>query len=205
MNLDLIGAAYRKTDGPCTARPAASRRIPRAKRPHAGQCRVHLVRALGVMQTKRGFRVRGGRFLPAYGVRFADHNTFTRIDLDLDRNDQVYGVEVSGMRGPSLVQVMVSAGEAEAILHDYGHRGFSTAGRWQFDLSRTAIVGSGFYRHRPIWIRHQARSAARSASRQRIVCRSGLKWTRTCRRRREAVARGSWSTRRRWRPIAGFG
>jgi hypothetical protein len=28
-------------------------------------------------------------------VRFADHTAFTRIDLDLDRNDQVYGVEVS--------------------------------------------------------------------------------------------------------------
>jgi hypothetical protein len=50
--------------------------------------------------------------------------------------------------GRSLAQVMVSPGKAEAILHDAGHRGFSTAGRWQFDLTpRTAIVGSAFYRH----------------------------------------------------------
>ena len=99
-------------------------------------------------QTKKGFTVRAGRFLPAYGVRFADHTAFTRILLDFDRNDQVYGVEVSDTFGPSLVQVMVSPGKAEAILHDSGHRGFSTAGRWQVDLSpRTTIIGSGIYRH----------------------------------------------------------
>ena len=98
-------------------------------------------------QTDKGFQIRAGRFLPAYGVRFADHTTYSRIDLDLDRNDQVYGLEVSGTVGRSLVQAMVSPGKAEAILHDSGHRGFSTAGRWQFDVTpRTAIVGSAFYR-----------------------------------------------------------
>jgi hypothetical protein len=80
-------------------------------------------------------------------VRFADHTTFTRSYLDLDRNDQVYGVEVSATTGPSLVEVMASPGKAEAILHDRSHRGFSTAGRWQFDLApRATLVGSGFYR-----------------------------------------------------------
>jgi hypothetical protein len=80
-------------------------------------------------------------------VRFADNTAYTRISLDLDRNDQVYGVEVSDTIGPSLVQVMVSPGKAEAILHDSRHRGFSTAGRWQFDLTpRSAIVGSAAYR-----------------------------------------------------------
>jgi hypothetical protein len=80
-------------------------------------------------------------------VRFADHTAYTRTLLDLDRNDQVYGLEASGTIGRSLVQVMVSPGKAEAILHDPGHRGFSTAGRWQFDLTpRAAIVGSAFYR-----------------------------------------------------------
>jgi hypothetical protein len=99
-------------------------------------------------QTDDGFRIRAGRFLPAYGVRFADHTTYTRSYLDLDRNDQVYGVEVSDTIGPSLVQVMVSPGKAEAILHDSTHRGFSTAGRWQFDVGSSAtIVGSAFYRH----------------------------------------------------------
>jgi hypothetical protein len=99
-------------------------------------------------QTDEGFRIRAGRFLPAYGVRFADHTAYTRKYLDFDRNDQVYGLEVSHTRGPSLVQVMVSPGKAEAILHDRGHQGLSTAGRWQFDLSpRATIVGSALYRH----------------------------------------------------------
>jgi hypothetical protein len=49
--------------------------------------------------------------------------------------------------GRSLVQVMVSPGKAEAILHDRHHRAFSTAGRWRFDVApRAAIVGSVFYR-----------------------------------------------------------
>jgi hypothetical protein len=52
---------------------------------------------------------------------------FTRTGLDLDRNHQVYGVELSDAIGPSLVQAMVSPGKAEAILHDGDHRGFSTA------------------------------------------------------------------------------
>jgi hypothetical protein len=99
-------------------------------------------------QTDKGFQIRGGRFLPAYGVRFADHTAYSRISLELDRNDQVYGLEVSDTIGASLVQVMVSPGRAEAILHDHAHRGFSTAARWQYDVApRAAIVGSGFYRH----------------------------------------------------------
>jgi hypothetical protein len=99
-------------------------------------------------QTAKGWGIRAGRFLPAYGVRLADHTAYTRSYLDLDRNDQVYGVEVSDTIGASLIQVMFSPGKAEAILHDPSHRGFSTAGRWQFDLApRATIVGSGFYRH----------------------------------------------------------
>ena len=99
-------------------------------------------------QIDKAVAIRAGRFTPAYGVRFADHTTYSRADLDLDRNDQVYGLEVSGAIGPSLVQVMVSPGKAEAILHDGDHRGFSTAARWQFDLApRATVVGSAFYRH----------------------------------------------------------
>jgi hypothetical protein len=99
-------------------------------------------------QTDHGLGIRAGRFLPAYGVRFDDHTAYTRSSLDLDRNDQVYGLEVSDTLGPSLIQVMVSPGKAEAILHDSTHRGFSTAGRWQFDVApRATIVGSAFYRH----------------------------------------------------------
>jgi hypothetical protein len=98
-------------------------------------------------QTDGGFRIRGGRFLPAYGVRFADHTAYTRNYLDLGHDDQVYGLEVSDTWGPSLVQVMVSPGKAEAILHDRDQRGFSTAARWQVDLSpRAAVVASALYR-----------------------------------------------------------
>ena len=100
-------------------------------------------------QAGERFQIRAGRFMPAYGVRFADHTTYTRSYLDFDRNDQVYGLEVSHTIGASLVQVMASPGKAEAILHDSSHRGFSTAGRWQFDLSsRATIVGSGLYRRK---------------------------------------------------------
>jgi hypothetical protein len=98
-------------------------------------------------QADNGFQIRAGRFMPAYGVRFADHTAYTRAPLDLDRNDQVYGVEVSDSIGRSLVQVMASPGKAEAILHDTRRRGFSTAARWQFDVApRTVIAGSAFYR-----------------------------------------------------------
>jgi hypothetical protein len=99
-------------------------------------------------QADKGFGIRAGRFMPAYGIRLADHTAYTREDLDFDRNDQVYGLEVSHTMGASLVQVTVSPGKAEAILHDRDDRGFSTAARWQFDLTpRTALVGSALYRN----------------------------------------------------------
>ena len=72
----------------------------------------------------------------------------TRAPLGLDYHDQVYGIELSDTIGSSLVQITVSPGKAEAILHDHTHRGFSAAGRWQTDLtSRATIVGSALYRH----------------------------------------------------------
>ena len=148
MNLDLVGAVQK---GGWTAYGAVGREPPnsavRDGRTLPDAAFISYEHWISY-QTEKGFRIRGGRFLPAYGVRFADHTTYSRIDLDLDRNDQVYGLEVSDTIGPTLVQVMVSPGKAEAILHDHDHRSFSTAGRWQFDLTpRTAIVGSVFYRH----------------------------------------------------------
>jgi hypothetical protein len=147
MNLDLIGAVQKNG---WTAYGAVGREPPnsavrdgRTLPDAAFVSYEHWI----AYETDHGFRIRAGRFLPAYGVRFADHTAFTRIDLDLDRNDQVYGLEISDTVGPSLVQVMVSPGKAEAILHDGHHRGFSTAGRLQFDVApRMAIVGSVFYR-----------------------------------------------------------
>jgi hypothetical protein len=147
MNLDLVGAVQKNgwtAYGTIGREPPQSAvRNGRALPDAAFISYEHWIS----YQTDRGFGIRAGRFLPAYGVRFADHTTYTRSYLDLDRNDQVYGLEVSGTVGPSLVQVMVSPGKAEAILHDPGHRGFSTAGRWQFDLApRASIVGSALYR-----------------------------------------------------------
>lgn len=148
MNLDLIGAvqkhgwtAYASIGRePANAAVRNGRTLPEA----AFISYEHWVS----FQTDGGFRIRAGRFLPAYGVRFADHNTYSRSHLDLDRNDQVYGLEVSDTIGPSLVQITVSPGKAEAILHDRSHRGVSAAGRWQFDLTpRATIVGSALYRH----------------------------------------------------------
>jgi hypothetical protein len=148
MNLDLIGAVRKNgwtAYGTVGREPDNS--AVRNGRTEPGAAFISYEHWISY-ETDKGFRIRAGRFLPAYGVRFADHTAYTRSNLDLDRNDQVYGLEVSGTMGRSLAQVMVSPGKAEAILHDGGHRGFSTAGRWQLDLTpRTAIVGSAFYRH----------------------------------------------------------
>jgi hypothetical protein len=147
MNLDLIGALQKNgwTAYGTVGRepPNSAVRNGRALPDAAFISYEHWIS----YQTDGGFGIRAGRFLPAYGVRFADHTAYTRTYLDLDRNDQVYGLEVSDTIGRSLVQVMVSPGKAEAILHDRSHRRFSTAGRWQFDLApRATIVGSAFYR-----------------------------------------------------------
>jgi hypothetical protein len=148
MNLDLIGAVQKNgwTAYGTVGRepPNAAVRNGRTLPDTAFISYEHWIS----YQTSKGLAIRAGRFLPAYGVRFADHTTYTRRYLDLDRNDQVYGVEVSDTIGSSLVQLMVSPGKAEAILHDHRQRGFSTAGRWQLDLTpRATIIGSGFYRH----------------------------------------------------------
>ena len=46
-------------------------------------------------QSTKGLGIRAGRFLPAYGVRLADHTTYTRRSLGFDMHDQIYGVELS--------------------------------------------------------------------------------------------------------------
>jgi hypothetical protein len=148
MNADLIGAV--QTSG-WTAYASAGREPPnsavRNGRTQSDAAFISYEHWVGY-QTEDGLGVRAGRFMPAFGVRFSDHTAYSRVYLDLDRNDQVYGVEVSDTMGPSLLQVMVSPGKAEAILHDRSHRGFSTAGRWQLDVTpRSAFVASAFYRH----------------------------------------------------------
>ena len=95
---------------------------------------------------ERGFGVRVGRFLPAYGVRFADHTTFTRTPLGLDNQDQVYAVEVSFKDDRNLVQVSVGPGRADDV-GDSDARAITASGRYQFDLTpKTVLVASGLVR-----------------------------------------------------------
>jgi len=98
-------------------------------------------------QAENGIGVRAGRFLPAYGVHFADHTSFNRDGLDFGNDDQVYGVEVSRSGEQSLVQVTLSPGRAKSILDDDGTSAFFGSARVQLNLSpEVVVVGSGAFR-----------------------------------------------------------
>jgi hypothetical protein len=91
--------------------------------------------------------VRGGRFLPAYGVRFADHTSFSRERLDLAQDDQIYGVEVGLSTDRALLQLAAGPGRAAAVLDSDGRARPTASGRFQFDLGpRTVVVGSLLHR-----------------------------------------------------------
>ena len=91
--------------------------------------------------------VRGGRFLPAYGVRFADHTALSRRQLGLGEDDQVYGVEVGLSSDRALLQVGVGPGRAQSLLNDDGRAALTVSGRLQHDFgSRTVLVGSVLHR-----------------------------------------------------------
>ena len=109
------------------------------RQPRGGDTRIASFEHWLGYQT-RHLGARAGRFLPAYGVRLADHTSFTRATLGLDTNDQVYALELSYTDDRHLLQV--SVGE-----HADGDRAFTTTGRWQFDLTpRTVLVASGLFR-----------------------------------------------------------
>lgn len=94
-----------------------------------------------------GLGLRAGRFLPAYGVRFADHTAYNRSALGLRQYDQVYGLEVSRSTRRTLAQVMVSPGRAEDLVDDRASGTFNATARLQLDAgTSTAIVFSGLYR-----------------------------------------------------------
>ena len=110
-----------------------------------------------------GFRV--GRFLPAYGVRLADHTAFTRGRLGFDKYDQVYALEVSHTASATCSQVSLGPGRADAILHDDGRHAFTATGRFQMDLSsRTVLVVSASTATRRASSRRTARLASPSGS-----------------------------------------
>lgn len=98
-------------------------------------------------ESTRGLGIKVGRYMPAYGIHFADHTSVNRGDLGFDKYDQVYGVEVSRTSDRSLLQVSVSPGRAESIVNDDGGTSFNTTGRLQVDVgSNVVVVGSGLYR-----------------------------------------------------------
>jgi hypothetical protein len=97
-------------------------------------------------QSPRGLGFRVGRFLPAYGIRLADHTAFTRSLLGFDKYDQVYALEVSHSGDKHLLQASVGPGGADAIVHGNPHP-FTATGRFQWDFGpRTSLVFSGLYR-----------------------------------------------------------
>jgi hypothetical protein len=97
-------------------------------------------------QPPHGFGFRAGRFLPAYGVRFADHTAYNRSWLGVGQGDQIYGVEVSHTTDRLLTQVAVGPGRAQAIPDDDGTRAVVAAGRFQVDLGPTmAVAVSGLH------------------------------------------------------------
>ena len=91
--------------------------------------------------------VRGGRFLPAYGVRFADHTSLTRARLDLAEDDQIYGIELGVSTDRTLLQVAAGPGRAESLVDNDGRQAFTSSARFQIDLSpRTVLAASALYR-----------------------------------------------------------
>jgi hypothetical protein len=93
-----------------------------------------------------GLGFRAGRFIPAYGIRLADHTAFTRAPLALDNKDQVYGAELSFTGARHLVQLSAGPGFADSVT-DAGRRAFTATGRWQVDLRpRVVLVASGLLR-----------------------------------------------------------
>jgi hypothetical protein len=98
-------------------------------------------------QSSKGLGIRAGRFLPAYGLRLADHTALTRAGLGFDIYDQILGVEVSHTSERHLFQLSAGPGRADSIFDDDGRQAFTAAGRAQFDLgARTTLVMSGLFR-----------------------------------------------------------
>ena len=133
MNLDLQ-AAWRQ--GRWTAYGTLGRE------PARGGARPVSYEHWVAYQATDGLSVRGGRFLPAYGVRFADHTSFTREGLDLAQDGQVYGVEVGLSTDRTLLQVSAGPGRAESLVDDDGRRAFTAAGRFQLDLGPRMVLAA---------------------------------------------------------------
>jgi len=117
------------------------------RQPFAGNTRVDSFEHWVEYKSEKGLGVRAGRFLPAYGVRFADHTSFNRAPLGFRTDGQLYALELSHTTARHLVQLTLSPGRADSIIDNDGTRAFTAAGRLQLDLaSRAVLVASGLYR-----------------------------------------------------------
>ena len=157
-------------------------------------------------QPEEGFGFRAGRFLPAYGIRFADHTSYNRQFLGLTQYDQILGVELSHSRGRYLTQVSLGPGRAETVIDDDGDAAFTATGRLQIDLD-AADGGGGIGalpRRHGLRCASGMRQASRSATRRRRASRRGRSSTGSSSTGRTA-RRTSSSTRPRSRSIAGSG
>jgi len=97
-------------------------------------------------ERESGLGLRAGRFIPAYGIKLADHTSYTRSFNRLDNDDQVYALELSFNGGRHLVQASLGPGFADSV-DDSELRAFTATARWQFDLRPNAtLVASGLYR-----------------------------------------------------------
>jgi hypothetical protein len=116
------------------------------RQPRIGDTQVTSFEHWVSYKAENGLGARAGRFIPAYGLKLADHTAFTRASLALDNNNQVYALELSYTGARHLVQVSLGPGFADGV-DDAARRAFTATGRWQFDLrSRVVLVASGLYR-----------------------------------------------------------
>ncbi len=142
MNADVLGA-YRTGDW--TAYGELGRR------PEISGGGIFSYEYWVARQSSSGWGVRAGRFMPAYGVKFADHTDFNRSFLGFDKYDQVLGVEISHSTDHHLMQASISPGRADDLFADssqgLSRRALMVTGRTQVDLgATTALVASGLYR-----------------------------------------------------------
>ena len=116
------------------------------RQPRGDDARVASFEHWIAYQQDRGLGVRAGRFIPAYGIKLADHTSFTRTFNSLDNNNQVYALELSFSGERHLLQASVGPGFADSV-DDAERRAFTATARWQFDLRpNVVLVASGLFR-----------------------------------------------------------
>lgn len=116
------------------------------RQPRGDDARVASYEHWIAYQRENGLGLRAGRFIPAYGIKLADHTAFTRSFNSLDNNNQVYALELSFNGERHLLQASVGPGFADSV-DDADARAFTATARWQYDVRpNVVLVASGLYR-----------------------------------------------------------